>query len=306
MKAMRIKNAIIGAGISGCIMAHILKSDYLIIERSSKVGGEMSNNILGPKMFHKTKETEDFFKDYIKDSYKVKNITLKDELVVKNDDLDTYKKKIGYSFENSKNSSMSEFDALELDLDSFYKDKSILTNANIIKIDLDKHLIYILSNNEIITIIYTNIISTIDYSLFCNLCGLKNKFDLQKRGVIYANFKADYGVYFTFLKDYNFWYNLTDNEFFRCTNLKDSVTVELFTENYDNLQYQLKKYFRYVEDLKCYYNPNAKIWNNSQQQILYNSLNRTDVYLIGRNSMYNHDRIQDSIKVAKQIEKEIK
>ena len=250
--------------------------------------------------------TNKLFVDYIKDNCKVKNITSKHELVIKRDDFDTYKKKIGYSFENSKNSSMSEFDALELDLDSFYKDKSILTNANIIKIDLDKHLIYILSNNEIITIIYTNIISTIDYSLFCNLCGLKNKFDLQKRGVIYANFKADYGVYFTFLKDYNFWYNLTDNEFFRCTNLKDSVTVELFTENYDNLQYQLKKYFRYVEDLKCYYNPNAKIWNNSQQQILYNSLNKTDVYLIGRNSMYNHDRIQDSIKVAKQIEKEIK
>ena len=72
------------------------------------------------------------------------------------------------------------------------------------------------------------------------------------------------------IKYYNFWYNLTDNEFFRCTNLKDSVTVELFTENCDNLQYQLKKYFRYIEDLKYYYNPNAKIWNNSQQQILYN------------------------------------
>lgn len=293
MQTMNIEKIIIGAGMSGCILGKILKEKYLIIERSNSVGGEMNNNILGPKLFHKTLEIEDFFKKQIKNIVKARNITLNNGVI--SDDKSVYEKKIGYSFSNSKNSSISEFYALLLDLNSFYSNLNLMLSANILKIDLDKKCMYILRNKELVKISYNYLISTIDYDLFTKLCNIKNNYNLAKRGVVYINMKAKYLEKFDYLKDYNFWYNLTENEFFRCTNFEDRITIEAFIENCDDLELQLNKYFLNISDFKYYYNPNAKIWNKSAQQIKYDSLRDKNVYLLGRNAMYNHDRIQDSI-----------
>lgn len=303
MQTINIENVIIGAGISGCILGKILNDKYLIIERLNSVGGEMNNNILGPKLFHKTPETEEFFKNQIKSVVKIKNITLNNGVI--NDDKDVYEKKIGYSFSNSKNSSINEFDSFELDLNSFYSSLNIMLGANILKIDLDKKCLYVLHNKKLIKISYNYLISTIDYDLFTKICNIKNDYDLVRRGVVYVNMGAKYKEKFSYLKNYNFWYNLTEEEFFRCTNFEDRVTIEVFIENCENLQLQLNKYFQNIADFKYYYNPNAKIWNKSKQQIVYNLLKDKNVYLLGRNAMYNHDRIQDSIVKSYLILKEI-
>ena len=298
------KYIIIGGGISGCIASEILNDNSLIIERSCSLGGEMGNTMLGPKLYHYTEQTATFFEKYTKSISKVRSITLNNG--VKTDDKSTYDKKIGYSFSNSQNSSLSEFQALNLDLQSFYNKQNALLSAQVIKIDINNRLVYVLCNKAVDIYHYEYLISTIDYELFIRLCGLKNCIELEKRGVLYYNFNGIYSKEFEYLNDYNFWYNLTDKEFFRCTNLsKENHTVELFVENSRNIIEQICRYFKSVTNGLVYYNPSAKIWTKFEAGIKYNTLKWANIYLLGRNALCNHDRIQDVISSAYNIKKEI-
>lgn len=301
---IKYKYIIIGGGISGCIASEILQDDTLIIERSPKLGGEMSNEILGPKLYHSTDITKTFFKHYIKS---IKNIyckTLKNG--VQCNDKSSYNKKIGYSFNNSQNSSISEFQALKLDLESFYNKQKAMISANVIKIDVNKKLVYVLQNKKIHIFSYEYILSTIDYEFFMHLCNLKVSIDLRRRGVLYYNFNADYLEKFEHLSKVDFWYNLSDHEFFRCTNLENGTkTLEIFVEDFGSISEQISKYFKSATDGLVYYNPSAKIWTSSKT-LSYNELKWANIYLLGRNALYNHDRIQDVISSMQQIAKEIK
>ena len=300
----KIKHLIIGGGISGVIASEIL-GDSLIIERASFLGGEMTNNILGPKMYHDTPSTRNFFRKYVMSTSTIRSTTILDGKECT--DKKAYDKKIGYSFKNSQNSSLKQFSSLNLDLEPLYENQNALLSSNVIKIDISKKLVYVLCNKAICIIQYDYLISTIDYELFLRLCDLKNDIELKKRGVLYYNFKGDYKQEFQHLNDYNFWYNLTNDEFFRCTNLsKKEHTLELFTENSINIVEQVSKYFDSITDALVYYNPSAKIWTKTANFIKYNKFNEANIYLLGRNALYNHDRIQDSIDTAYMISKEIK
>lgn len=294
---------IIGAGISGCILGKIL-SDYVILEKSNIIGGEMNNIILGPKLYHSTNITNVFFKNYIKSIIDIQTITLLDSKKCVNKAI--YDSKIGYTFKNSQNSSLDKFKALDINLNSFYEHINIDKNIKILNIDINNKKIYCLKDQDFIIYNYNYLISTIDFEVFIKLCNLKNEYDTKKRGIIYLHFLANYKKQYQYLQQYNFWYNLTNKEFFRCTNLKQQYmyTIELFPENIINYKQQIDKYFDYNSNmLEIYYNPNAKIWCNGKQ-ILYNIFKTNNIYLLGRNALYNHDRIQDVIKSAEIIKEE--
>lgn len=304
MNTIKFKTLIIGGGISGCIMGHLLKNNYLVLERNRILGGEMSNTILGPKLYHDTPETRNLFREYVVSTRSVKTITLLD--CVKTDDKSTYDKKIGYSFSNSQNSSISAFSALNLDLTDFYDDVCF-ESAQVLSIDKNKHFVYCLVNKQLVIFEYDNLVSTIDFELLCRLSNIHNDYALKKRGVVYVSFNARYKNEFEYLNKYSFWYNLTESEFFRCTNVSTNYyTLELFIENTINIQEQISKYFNLKNDkLEYNYNPSAKIWIDSNNIIKYDTLKKYNIYLLGRNALYNHDRIQDVILSAKQIKKEI-
>lgn len=302
---MRIKNIIIGAGLSGAILSNILKEDYLILESKKTFGGEMFNNILGPKMIHRTAETSIFFNCYIITKRLISTKTLKDGIEC--NDKSIYDKKMGYSFNNSKNNQNDEFDALSINWKYFYDDIKIQYNVRILNIDFDKHIIYALKNDDLIKYEYENLISTIDLFNFIKLTGLAFDLNLLKtKGVIYINFNGKYNIKNEKLFKYDFWYNLTDNEFFRCTKLDNSYTIEVYPEHTNNIYNQISKYFDINTDFQkptFYYNPNAKIW--SLQEINFDLFASNNIYLLGRNALYNHDRIQDSIKIAYEILKKV-
>ena len=186
---MEKQKYIIGAGISGLLLAYFYR-DAKVICREENVGGQLKAQFqMGPRFIRKT---ESFVKllDTLAISHTTKTIKVGyfDGVVISNNPNDSFKSE--YSFKtrgtrevskNALNDGLNEMEVIEFDmmllirkLNDIAKDRMI--NANVVKIDTRAHTI-LLDNGE--ELMYDKLFSTIHYKEFCSLAKLECNFEFS-------------------------------------------------------------------------------------------------------------------------------
>jgi hypothetical protein len=307
-------NVILGSGISGLIANNIVKTD-IVFEKNSFSGGGFINS-LGPKYIHGTKENILFFKRFTR--IDIQKIIYKYFLngsftnAIKDTDIQTYNKNMGYHFSSSMNRGEKTNEGFFLTSLNFFKYSNIKYNCEVLNIDIEKKVVYYLKDLKYKKKKYDNLISTIECKSFLNLSKYKDFSifkHLNSKAVMYVEAYVDSSDFI----DCFFFYNLdSEYKFYRCTKKSENILVfEFIFEDidYGKCIYSFCKIFnKNIIKLNYYYNKFGKVFSDNEEELngLIDFYKNKNIYFLGRNSTYSHDRVQDIIKKADSIKHELK